>query len=148
VPATALGFVAEGANFVIADVLEQEGRGTLAADSALTRNLSLARRQRVKRHVAATVAAGLRSMGLGPVSVLSTTGASVRFATDRGDRACSWRRVIDINLTRYISGDRAIVHSMRKGRRRRDRQYSSAAVFLLSLPTRCVRSHPVGCRGD
>jgi 3alpha(or 20beta)-hydroxysteroid dehydrogenase len=101
----ARGFVANGANVVIADVLEKEGR-TLAeelGDQAIFSRLDVTS----DRAWAATVAAAEDAFG--PVSVLVNNAAIARF----GPRA-AWRHVIDINLTGMYLGIRAVVPSMRK----------------------------------
>jgi len=106
----ARGFVAEGANVVIADVLEQEGR-TLAdelGDHAIFSRLDVTS----DRDWAATVAAAEDSFG--PVSVLVNNAGIVRFGPIAETEPAVWRQVIDINLTGTYLGIRAIVPSMRK----------------------------------
>ena len=104
------GFITEGANVVIADVLEQEGR-TLAdelGDQAIFSRLD------VTSDVgwAATVAAAEDAFG--PVTVLVNNAAIVRFGPIAETEPAAWRQVIDINLTGTYLGIRAIVPSMRK----------------------------------
>src|SRR5213593_4738782 len=89
------GFVAEGANVVVADVLEKEGR-TLAdalGDHAIFSRLD------VTSDVgwAATVAAAEDAFG--PVTVLVNNAAIVRFGPIAETEPAVWRQVIDINLT-------------------------------------------------
>jgi 3alpha(or 20beta)-hydroxysteroid dehydrogenase len=106
----ARGFVAEGANVVIADVLEQEGR-TLAdelADRAIFSRLDVTS----DRDWAATVAAAEDAFG--PVSVLVNNAGIVRFGPIAETEPAVWRQVIDINLTGSYMGIRAVVPSMRK----------------------------------
>jgi 3alpha(or 20beta)-hydroxysteroid dehydrogenase len=106
----ARGFVAEGANVVIADVLEQEGR-TLAGDlgdHAIFSHLDVTS----ERDWAATVAAAENAFG--PVSVLVNNAGIVRFGAIAETEPAAWRQVIDINLTGTYLGIRAIVPSMRK----------------------------------
>jgi len=94
----ARGFVAEGANVVIADILEQEGR-TLAdelGDHAIFSRLDVT------------------SDAFGPVSVLVNNAGIVRFGPIAETEPAVWRQVIDINLTGTYLGIRAIVPSMRK----------------------------------
>ena len=103
----ARGFVAEGANVVIADVLEQEGR-TLAdelGDHAIFCRLDVTS----DADWAATVAAAEDAFG--PVSVLINNAGIVRFGATE---PAAWRQVIDINLTGTYLGIRAVVPSMRK----------------------------------
>src|SRR5439155_11174030 len=91
----ARGFIAEGANVVIADVLKQEGR-TVAGelgDHAIFSRLDVTS----DRDWAATVAAAEDAFG--PI-------AETEPAT--------WRQVIDINLTGSYLGIRAVLPSMRK----------------------------------
>jgi len=106
----ARGFVAEGANVVIADVLEQEGR-TLAAelgDQAIFSRLD----GTSDADWAATVAAAEDAFG--PVSVLINDAGIVRFGPIAETEPAVWCQVIDINLTGTYLGIRAIVPSMRK----------------------------------
>jgi len=115
----ARGFVAEGANVVIADVLEQEGR-TLAdelGDHAIFSRLDVTS----DRDWAATVAAAEDAFG--PVSVLVNNAGIVRFGPIAETEPAAWRQVIDIKPDRHVSGDprRGVLDA--QGRRRRDRQY-------------------------
>jgi 3alpha(or 20beta)-hydroxysteroid dehydrogenase len=106
----ARGFVAEGANVVIADVLEQEGRrlaNELGAHAIFSR-LDVTS----DRDWAATVAAAERAFG--PNSVLVNNAGIVRFGPIAETEPAAWRQVIDINLTGTYLGIRAIVPSMRK----------------------------------
>lgn len=106
----ARGFVAEGANVVIADVLEQEGR-TLAdelGDQAIFSRLDVTS----DAQWAATVAAAEDAFG--PISVLVNNAAIVRFGRIAETEPATWRQVIDINLTGAYLGTRAVVSSMRK----------------------------------
>src|ERR1700694_2852383 len=89
------GFVAEGANVVIADILEQEGR-TLAdelGDHAIFSRLDVTS----DRDWAATVAAAENAFG--PVSVLVNNAGLVRFGPIAETEPSTWRQVIEINLT-------------------------------------------------
>jgi 3alpha(or 20beta)-hydroxysteroid dehydrogenase len=107
----ARGFVAEGANVVIADVLEQEGR-TLAeelGDHALFSRLDVTS----DADWAVTVTAAEDAFG--PVSVLVNNAAIVRFGLIAETEPAAWRQVIDINLTGTYLGMRAAVPSMRRG---------------------------------
>src|SRR6267142_379645 len=106
----ARGFVLEGANVVIADVLEQEGR-TLAdelGDHAIFSHLDVTS----DRDWGATVAAAEGAFG--PVSVLVNNAGIVRFGPVAETEPAVWRHVIDVNLTGTYLGIRAIVPSMRK----------------------------------
>src|SRR5437879_2019480 len=99
-----------GANVVIADVLEQEGR-TLAGelgDHAIFCHLDVTS----ERDWAATVAAAEEAFG--PVSVLVNNAGIVRFGPITETETAAWRQVVDINLTGTYLGIRAIVPSMRK----------------------------------
>ena len=104
------GFVAEGANVVIADVLEKEGL-TLAdelGDQAIFSRLDVTS----DNDWTATVAAAEDTFG--PVSVLVNNAAIVHFGPIAETEPSAWRRVIDINLTGTYLGIRAVVPSMRK----------------------------------
>ena len=106
----ARGFVAEGANVVIADVLEQEGR-TLAdelGDHAIFSRLDVTS----DKDWAATVAAAEDAFG--PVSVLVNNAGIGRFAPIEETEPAAWRQVIDVNLTGPYLGIRAVALSMRK----------------------------------
>ena len=107
----ARGFVAEGANVVIADVLEQEGR-TLAdelGDHAIFSRLDVTS----DTDWAATVAAAEDAFG--PVSVLVNNLGIVGFGPIvETEPAAAWRQVIDVNLTGAYLGIRAVAPSMRK----------------------------------
>src|SRR5882762_5657203 len=101
----ARGFVAEGANVVIADVLEREGR-TLAdelGDHAVFFRLDVTS----EKDWAATVAAAENAFG--PVSVLVNNAGIVRFGLIGESDPAAWRQVIDINLTGSYLGIRAVV---------------------------------------
>src|SRR5258705_3865602 len=109
-PSHARGFIAEGANVVIADILEQEGR-TLAdelGDHAIFSRLDVTN----DKDWAATVAAAEDDFG--PVSVLVNNAGIVRFGPITETDPAAWRQLIDINLTGTFLGIRAIVPSMRK----------------------------------
>jgi 3alpha(or 20beta)-hydroxysteroid dehydrogenase len=106
----ARGFVAEGANVVIADVLEEEGRALAEelGDQALFSRLDVTS----DADWAATVAA--TEDVFGPVSVLVNNAAIVRFGPIADTEPAAWRQVIDINLTGTYLGIRAAVPSLRK----------------------------------
>src|SRR2546427_9054219 len=106
----ARGFIAEGANVVIADILEKEGR-TLADELG---EHAIFSRLDVTSDVgwAATVAAAEDAFG--PVTVLVNNAAIVRFGPIAETEPAAWRQVIDINLTGTYLGIRAVVSSMRK----------------------------------
>src|SRR5882672_3097820 len=100
----ARGFVAEGANVVIADVLEQEGQ-TLAdelGDQAIFSRLDVTN----EKDWAATVAAAEDAFG--PVSVLVNNAGIVRFGPIAETEPTAWRQVIDIHLTGTYLGTRAV----------------------------------------
>jgi 3alpha(or 20beta)-hydroxysteroid dehydrogenase len=106
----ARGFIAEGANVVIADILEQEGR-TLAdelGDHAIFSHLDVTN----DKDWAATVAAAEDAFG--PVSVLINNAGIARFGVIEETEPAAWRQVIDVNLTGTYLGMRAVASSMRK----------------------------------
>src|SRR5258705_59178 len=105
----ARGFVAEGANVVIADVLEQEGRmlADELGDHAIYSHLDVTS----DRDWSATVAAAKNAFG--PVSVLVNNAGIVRFGPIAETEPAAWRQMIDINLTGTFLGIRAVVPSMR-----------------------------------
>src|SRR5438034_7193515 len=104
------GFLAEDANVVIADVLEQEGRALAGelGDHALFSRLDVTS----DLAWAATVAAAEDAFG--PVSVLVNNAGIVRFGPIAETEPAAWRQVIDINLTGSYLGIRAVLPSMRK----------------------------------
>jgi 3alpha(or 20beta)-hydroxysteroid dehydrogenase len=106
----ARGFVAEGANVVIADVLEQDGRSLAdeLGEHAIFARLDVTS----DSDWAATVAAAEDAFG--PVSVLVNNAGIVRFGPIAETEPAAWRQVIDINLTGTYLGIRAVVPSMRK----------------------------------
>jgi 3alpha(or 20beta)-hydroxysteroid dehydrogenase len=106
----ARGFVAEGANVVIADVLEQEGRmlAEELGDHAIFSRLDVTSEE----DWAATVAAAEKAFG--PVSVLINNAGIVRFAPIEKTELAIWHQVLEINLTGSYLGIRAVVSSMRK----------------------------------
>src|SRR5882672_3321876 len=106
----ARGFVAEGANVVIADVLEQEGRALASelGERAIFSRLDVT----CDVDWVATLAAAEDAFG--PVSVLVNNAAIGRFGPITETEPAAWRQVIDINLTGMYLGIRAVVPSMRK----------------------------------
>src|ERR1700716_1814608 len=103
----ARGFVAEGANVVIADLLEKEGR-TVAdeiGEHAIFSRLDVTS----DRDWAATVAAAEKAFG--PVSVLVNNAGIVRFGPIADTEPAAWRQGIDINLTGSSPGGRPVGRS-------------------------------------
>jgi 3alpha(or 20beta)-hydroxysteroid dehydrogenase len=106
----ARGFIAEGANVVIADVVDQEGQSLAdqLGDRAIFSRLDVTS----EADWAATVTAA--ETAFGPVSVLVNNAGIVHFAPIADTTPADWSRVIDINLTGTYLGIRALVSSMRK----------------------------------
>jgi len=106
----ARGFIAEGANVVIADVVEQEGQSLAdqLGDRAIFSRLDVTS----EADWAATVTAA--ETAFGPVSVLVNNAGIVHFAPIADTTPADWSRVIDINLTGTYLGIRALASSMRK----------------------------------
>jgi 3alpha(or 20beta)-hydroxysteroid dehydrogenase len=139
----ARGFVAEGANVVIADVLEKEGR-TLANElgaHAIFVRLDVTS----DRDWAATVVAAEDAFG--PVSVLINNAAIVRFGVIAETEPAVWRQVIDINLTGTYLGIRAVVSSMRKAGGGSIVNISSGAGFTATFGLAAYVSSKWGVRG-
>src|SRR5438128_3242930 len=137
------GFVAEGANVVIADVLEQEGR-TLAdelGERAIFSRLDVTS----DADWAATVAAAEDVFG--PVSVLVNNAAIVRFGAIAETEPAAWRQVIDINLTGTYLGIRAVVSSMRKAGGGAIVNISSAGGMMAYPNTAAYVASKWGARG-
>jgi len=106
----ARGFIAEGANVVIADVVDQEGQSLAdqLGDRAIFSRLDVTS----EADWAATVTAA--ETAFGPVSVLVNNAGIVHFAPIANTTPADWSRVIDINLTGTYLGIRALASSMRK----------------------------------
>ena len=106
----ARGFIAEGANVVIADVVKQEGQSLAyeLGDRAIFSSLDV----RSEADWAATVTAAENAFG--PVSVLVNNAGIVHFARIADTEPADCSRVIDINLTGTYLGIRALASSMRK----------------------------------
>jgi len=139
----ARGFVAEGANVVIADVLEHEGR-TLAdelGDQAIFSRLDVTS----DKDWAAIVAAAEDAFG--PVSVLVNNASIVRFGPIAETEPAAWRQVIDINLTGTYLGIRAVVSSMRKAGGGAIVNISSAAGMIGSFGVGAYVASKWGVRG-
>jgi 3alpha(or 20beta)-hydroxysteroid dehydrogenase len=106
----ARGFIAEGANVVIADVVDQEGQSL--ADELGGRAIFSRLDVTSEADWAATVTAAENAFG--PVSVLVNNAGIVHFALIVDTELADWSRVIDINLTGTYLGMRALASSMRK----------------------------------
>jgi len=106
----ARGFIAEGANVVIADVVDQEGQSL--ADELGGRAIFSRLDVTSEADWAATVTAA--ETAFGPVSVLVNNAGIVHFAPIADTTPADWSRVIDINLTGTYLGIRALASSMRK----------------------------------
>ena len=139
----ARGFVAEGANVVIADVLEQDGR-TLADDlggKAIFSRLDVTN----DKGWAATVEAAEDAFG--PVSVLVNNAGIVRFGAIADTEPAAWRQLIDINLTGMFLGIRAILPSMRKAGGGAIVNISSAGGMMAYPNTAAYTASKWGVRG-
>jgi len=137
------GFVAEGANVVIADVLEEEGRALAdeLGDHAIFSHLD------VTNDVdwAATVAAAEDAFG--PVSVLVNNAGIVRFGQIEETEPAVWRKVLEINLTGGYLGIRAVVSSMRKAGGGAIVNVSSGAGFTATFGLAAYVASKWGVRG-
>ncbi len=139
----ARGFVAEGANVVIADLLEQQGR-TLAdelGEHAIFSRLDVTS----DRDWAATVADAEKAFG--PVSVLVNNAGIVRFGVIVETEPATWRQVIDINLTGAYLGIRAVASSMRKAGGGAIVNISSGAGFTATFGLAAYVASKWGLRG-
>ena len=137
----ARGFVAEGANVVIADVLEQEGR-TLAKElgvHAIFSRLDVTS----ERDWAATVAAARRLPGLRA----GQQRGHRALRPDRGDRAGRLAPGHRHQPDRHVSGDpRDRAHDA-QGWRRRDRQYFLRGGMMAYPNTAAYAASKWGVRG-
>src|SRR5712664_3805665 len=139
----ARGFVAEGANVVIADVLEQEGR-TLAdelGDHAIFSHLDVTS----DRDWAATVASAEDTFG--PVSVLVNNAGIVRFGVLAETEPAVWHQVMDVNVTGPYLGIRAVTSSMRKAGGGAIVNISSGAGFTATFGLAAYVSSKWAVRG-
>ncbi len=139
----ARGFVAEGANVVIADVLEREGRA-LAGElgkQAIFSPLDVTS----DTDWAATVAAAEDAFG--PVSVLVNNAGIVRFGQITDTTPAIWRQVLEVNLTGAFLGIRAVASSMRKARGGAIVNISSGAGFTATFGLAAYVSSKWAVRG-
>src|SRR5712664_1271393 len=139
----ARGFIAEGANVVIADILEQEGR-TLAdelGDHAIFSRLDVTN----DKDWAATVAAAEDAFG--PVSVLINNAGIARFGVIEETEPAVWRQVLEINVTGAYLGIRAVVSSMRKAAGGAIVNISSGAGFTATFGLAAYVSSKWAVRG-
>ncbi len=139
----ARGFVAEGANVVIADVLEQEGR-TLADElgaHAIFCRLDVTS----DRDWAATVAAAEDAFG--PVSVLVNNAGIVRFGQITETEPAVWRQVMEVNVTGAYLGIRAVAPSMRRAGGGAIVNISSGAGFTATFGLAAYVSSKWAVRG-
>ena len=106
----ARGFLAEGANVVIADLLEQEGRTLVQelGDHAIFSRLDVTN----DRDWVATVAGA--EAAFGPVSILINNAGIVRFGPIEETKPAVWHQVMDVNVTGAYLGIRNVASSMRK----------------------------------
>jgi len=139
----ARGFVAEGGNVVIADVLEQEGRALAdeLGDHAIFSRLDVTS----DRDWAATVAAAEDAFG--PISVLINNAGIVRFGQIEDTEPNVWRQVIEVNLTGAYLGIRAVVSSMRKAGGGAIVNISSGAGFTATFGLAAYVASKWGVRG-
>ena len=139
----ARGFVAEGANVVIADVLEKEGRALARelGDHAIFSRLDVTS----DADWAATVAAAEDAFG--PISVLVNNAGIVRFGSITETEPAAWRQLIDINLTGTYLGIRAVVPSMRAAGGGAIVNISSAGGMMAYPNTAAYAASKWGVRG-
>lgn len=139
----ARGFIAEGANVVIGDVLEQEGQALadeLGAHAIFSR-LDVTS----DRDWEATVTAAEDAFG--PVSVLINNAGIVRFGQIEETEPEVWRKVLEVNLTGAYLGIRAVASSMRKAGGGAIVNISSGAGFTATFGLAAYVSSKWGVRG-
>ncbi len=139
----ARGFVGEGANVVIADVLEQEGRALAEelGEHAIFSRLDVTS----DKDWAVTVAAAEQAFG--PVSVLVNNAGIVRFGTIVETEPATWRQVLEINLTGAYLGIRAVASSMRNAGGGAIVNISSGAGFTATFGLAAYVSSKWAVRG-
>jgi 3alpha(or 20beta)-hydroxysteroid dehydrogenase len=111
--AEARRFVAEGAQVLLTDVLDDEG-AAVAADlggAAAYRHLDVTDED---EWIAAVADAEAR---FGPVSVLVNNAGILDFSPLERQDAAKFRRVLDVNLTGTMLGMKSVIPSMRRGGR-------------------------------
>ncbi len=104
------GLVAEGAQVLIGDILDEEG-AALAAElgpACLYAHLDVTSEEDWAAAVAAAEAA------FGPVDMLVNNAGVVTWRTVERTSAEEFRRVLDVNLTGVFNGMHAVIPSMRK----------------------------------
>jgi 3alpha(or 20beta)-hydroxysteroid dehydrogenase len=138
----ARGFVGEGANVVIADVLE-EGRALAEelGEHAIFSRLDVTS----DKDWAGTVAAAEQAFG--PVSVLVNNAGIVRFGTIVETEPATWRQVLEINLTGAYLGIRAVASSMRNAGGGAIVNISSGAGFTATFGLAAYVSSKWAVRG-
>jgi 3alpha(or 20beta)-hydroxysteroid dehydrogenase len=139
----ARGFVAEGANVVIADILEQEGQELARelGDRAIFSRLDVTSDE----DWAATVAAAEDAFG--PVSVLINNAGIARFGVIEETEPAVWRQVLEINLTGSYLGIRAVAASMRTAGGGAIVNISSGAGFTATYGLAAYVASKWGVRG-
>jgi 3alpha(or 20beta)-hydroxysteroid dehydrogenase len=139
----ARGFVAEGANVVIADILEQEGQELARelGDRAIFSRLDVTSDE----DWAATVAAAEDAFG--PISVLINNAGIARFGVIEETEPAVWRQVLEINLTGGYLGIRAVASSMRKAGGGAIVNISSGAGFTATFGLAAYVASKWGVRG-
>ena len=139
----ARGFVAEGANVVIADILEQEGRALAheLGDHAIFSRLDVTSEE----DWAAAVAAAEDAFGR--VSVLINNAGIARFGVIEETEPAVWRQVLEINLTGSYLGIRAVASSMRKAGGGAIVNISSGAGFTATFGLAAYVASKWGLRG-
>jgi len=139
----ARGFVAEGANVVIADILEQEGR-TLAKELG---NHAIFARLDVTSDVDWTATVAAAEDAFGPVTVLINNAGIARFGVIEETDPAVWRQVLEINLTGSYLGIRAVASSMRKAGGGAIVNISSGAGFTATSGLGAYVASKWGVRG-
>jgi 3alpha(or 20beta)-hydroxysteroid dehydrogenase len=136
-------FVDEGANVIIADVLDDEG-------TQLAHDLGAAVRF---AHVDVTnaddwaAAVRLAENEFGPVSVLINNAGIQTWATIEDSEPAAWRREVDINLTGQYLGIRAVIPSMRRAGRGSIVNVSSAGGLTGAAAASAYIASKWGVRG-
>jgi 3alpha(or 20beta)-hydroxysteroid dehydrogenase len=139
----ALGFAAEGARVVVADVLEEEC-GWLArelGEHALFAFLDVTNEQQWEAMVHAAEEA------FGPVSVLVNNAEITGLGTISRIDPASWRRTLEVNLLGPFLGIRAVAPSMRKAGGGSIVNISSTAGFTAAPGASAYSATEWGLRG-
>ncbi|RYE43525.1 MAG: SDR family oxidoreductase [Hyphomicrobiales bacterium] len=137
------GFLAEGAQVVIGDVLDAAGYrlADKLGDDVRFVHLDVTSQEDWAGAVQ------LAEDSFGPVSVLVNNAGIQSFVTIEDSRPSAWRRELDINLTGQYLGIRAVIPSMRRRGHGAIVNVSSAGAFTGAAASSAYIASKWGVRG-